>query len=157
MSGPPPGPTQPSTAPPPPAATPPAATTRPSNATIAWFHCFAGIAGDMALGSLIDAGADVQEIRLLLQRLSLPGWELAVEQSLRGGVACTRALVEGGGDTVARSHADIVGTVAALEVLGVDEVTASPVATGTTAPAASPENTLPSAVTSRAGGRSFTL
>ena len=52
---------------------------------------------------------------------------------------------------------DIVGTVAALEVLGVDEVTASPVATGTTAPAASPENTLPSAVTSRAGGRSFTL
>jgi uncharacterized protein (TIGR00299 family) protein len=184
MSGPPPGPTQPSTAPPPPAATPPAATTRPSNATIAWFHCFAGIAGDMALGSLIDAGADVQEIRLLLQRLSLPGWELAVEQSLRGGVACTRALVEGGGDTVARSHADIValitgaalppriaeralavfrrladvesalhrrpvdqvhfhevgghdaiidivGTVAALEVLGVDEVTASPVATGT--------------------------
>jgi len=158
--------------------------TRQSTATIAWFHCFAGIAGDMALGSLIDAGADVQEIRLLLQRLSLPGWELAVEQSLRGGVACTRALVEGGGDTEARTHADIVelitaaalpprvaaralavfgrlaevesalhrrpveevhlhevgghdaiidivGTVAALEVLGVDEVTASPVATGT--------------------------
>ena len=55
--------------------------TTPSSTTIAWFHCFAGIAGDMALGSLIDAGADVDEIRLLLQRLSLPGWELAVEQS----------------------------------------------------------------------------
>ena len=23
--------------------------------TIAWFHCYAGIAGDMAFGSLIDA------------------------------------------------------------------------------------------------------
>ena len=164
--------------------TPPLAATPPSAPTIAWFHCFAGIAGDMALGSLIDAGADVDEIRLLLQRLSLPGWELAVEQSLRGGVACTRALVRGGGDAVVRTHAhivgliteaalpprvaeraqavfrrlaevesalhrrpvdqvhfhevgghdaiiDIVGTVAALEVLGVDVVTASPVATGT--------------------------
>jgi hypothetical protein len=162
----------------------PPPTTPPSTTTIAWFHCFAGIAGDMALGSLIDAGADVDEIRLLLQRLSLPGWELAVEQSLRGGVACTRALVRGGGDAVVRTHPhivgliteaalpprvaeralavfrrlaevesalhrrpvdqvhfhevgghdaiiDIVGTVAALEVLGVDEVTASPVATGT--------------------------
>jgi hypothetical protein len=172
MSGPPSTTATPSTTPP------------PSTATIAWFHCFAGIAGDMALGSLIDAGADVHEIRLLLQRLSLPDWELAVEQSLRGGVACTRALVRGGGDAVVRTHAhivgliteaalpprvaeralavfrrladvesalhrrpvdqvhfhevgghdaiiDIVGTVAALEVLGVDEVTASPVATGT--------------------------
>ena len=32
-------------------------------AQIAWFHCFSGIAGDMALGALIDAGADVAEVR----------------------------------------------------------------------------------------------
>ena len=170
----------------PPSAPPPLSAPPGSSATIAWFHCFAGIAGDMALGSLIDAGADVEEVRLLLRRLALPGWELQVEQSLRGGVACTRALVavEGDGDAVVRTHADIVGliteaalpprvadralavfrrlaeveaalhrrpveqvhfhevgghdavidivgTVAALEVLGVDEVTASAVATGT--------------------------
>jgi len=152
--------------------------------TVAWFHCFAGIAGDMALGSLVDAGADVAEIRLLLNRLSLPGWELHLERTLRGGVACARAIVRSGNDATVRTHAhiagligaaalpprvteralavfrrlaevesvlhgqaiddvhfhevgghdaiiDIVGTVAALEVLSVDEVTASPVATGT--------------------------
>jgi pyridinium-3,5-bisthiocarboxylic acid mononucleotide nickel chelatase len=159
----------------------PSASTR----TVAWFHCFAGIAGDMALGSLIDAGADVKEIRLLLERLSLPGWEMQIEEeALRGGVACTRVLVRGTDDAVVRTHAhiagliteaglparvtgralavfrrlaeveaalhrrpvgevhfhevgghdaiiDIVGTVAALEVLDVDEITASSVALGT--------------------------
>jgi len=79
--------------------------------TVAWFHCFAGIAGDMALGSLIDAGADLAEIRQLLQRLSLPGWELTTEEALRGGVACTRAIVVGGDDVVVRTHAHIVGLI----------------------------------------------
>jgi pyridinium-3,5-bisthiocarboxylic acid mononucleotide nickel chelatase len=149
---------------------------------IAWFNCFAGIAGDMALGSLLDAGADPDEVRSLLDRLALPGWDLRVEEALRGGIACTRVVVHGD-DVVVRTHAaiaglitaaalpprvaerslavfhrlatvesalhrrpldqvhfhevgghdavvDIVGTVAALEVLGVDEVSASAVATG---------------------------
>jgi uncharacterized protein (TIGR00299 family) protein len=156
----------------------------PSPQTVAWFHCFAGIAGDMALGSLIDAGADVKEIRLLLERLALPGWEMQIEKALRGGVACTRVVVRGTDDVVVRTHAhiasliteaalpprvtdralavfrrlaeveaalhrrpiddvhfhelgghdaiiDIVGTVAALEVLDVDVITASTVALGT--------------------------
>ncbi len=150
--------------------------------TVAWFHCYAGIAGDMALGSLIDAGADVDEVRGLLHKLELPGWQLRVEEGMRGGIACTRAVV-GGDDVVVRTYAaivalieeaalparvarralgvfralasvesalhrrpvdqvhfhevgghdaiiDIVGTAAALEVLGVDEVGASAVATG---------------------------
>jgi pyridinium-3,5-bisthiocarboxylic acid mononucleotide nickel chelatase len=151
--------------------------------TIAWFHCFAGIAGDMALGSLLDAGADLAEVRNLLGRLELPGWDLQVEEGLRGGIACTRVVVEGD-DVVVRTHpaiveliedaalpprvaerslgvfralatveaalhrqpvdqvhfhevgghdaiVDIVGTASALEVLGVDVVAASAVATGT--------------------------
>jgi uncharacterized protein (TIGR00299 family) protein len=151
--------------------------------TVAWFHCFAGIAGDMALGSLVDAGADADEVRGLLGRLDLPGWDLRFEDALRGGVACTRAIVSGD-DVVVRTHGavasliaeaalpdrvtrralaafhalaaveaalhrrpidqvhfhevgghdaivDIVGTASALEVLGVDELVGSAVATGT--------------------------
>jgi pyridinium-3,5-bisthiocarboxylic acid mononucleotide nickel chelatase len=152
--------------------------------TVAWFHCFSGIAGDMALGSLLDAGADVGEVLTLLRRLPLPGWDLRTESVLRGGIACTRAIVSADDDVVVRTHAhivglvsearlpqrvvarslavfaalaevegqlhrkpvaqvhfhevgghdaiiDVVGTVLALEVLGVDRVSASPVATGT--------------------------
>ncbi len=151
---------------------------------IAWFHCFSGIAGDMALGSLLDAGADVEEIRQLLRRVPFSGWDLRTEQVLRGGIACTRAVVSAPDDVVVRTHAniidmikgaqlparvetralavfavlaevegrlhrrpagqvhfhevgghdaivDVVGTASALEVLGIDEVRASAVATGT--------------------------
>jgi len=154
------------------------------SATVAWFHCFAGIAGDMALGSLLDAGADLPEVLRLLDRLPLRGWRLSTQPVLRAGIAATRALVDVTDDVIVRTHShivglveearlpprvarraldtfaaladvegrlhrrspaqvhfhevgshdtiiDVVGTAAALEVLGVDVVTASSVATGT--------------------------
>lgn len=151
---------------------------------IAWFHCFSGIAGDMALGSLVDAGADLDEVQALLRRLPVGGWSVEAEPVLRCGLAATHlhvrteetsvvrtashitALVEearlpervrqralavfgalaeaegrlhrrpaeqvhfhevGGLDAIV----DVVGTCAALEVLEVDAVAASTIATGT--------------------------
>jgi uncharacterized protein (TIGR00299 family) protein len=152
--------------------------------TGAWFHCFCGIAGDMALGSLVDAGADLDEVRGLLDRLPVSGWEIEANVVTRAGVRATRLDVKAEETTVVRTHAhiaglieearlphrirdralqtfaalaevegrihrrppaqvhfhevggldavvDIVGTCAALEVLGVDELYASAVATGT--------------------------
>jgi uncharacterized protein (TIGR00299 family) protein len=152
--------------------------------TTAWWHCFAGIAGDMALGSLVDAGADLDEIRAVLSALPFRGWRLEAEPVLRAGVAATHVSVAAVETGVVRTHAhiaglltearlpervreralatfavlaeaegrlhrrppaqvhfhelggidaivDIVGTCAALELLGVDEVHASAVATGT--------------------------
>jgi uncharacterized protein (TIGR00299 family) protein len=77
--------------------------------TIAWFHCFAGIAGDMALGSLLDAGADPGELQRLLERLPIGGWSLDVEPVLRCGIAATRAVVRARDDSVVRTFRHIRG------------------------------------------------
>lgn len=151
---------------------------------VAWWHCFAGIAGDMALASLVDAGADLDAVVEVLRGLPIEGWHLSAEPVLRGGVAATHVEVTAEETGVVRTHAhiaglltearlpeqvrrrslatfaalaevegrlhrrpsaqvhfhelggidaivDIVGTCTALEVLGIDEVYASPVATGT--------------------------
>jgi len=151
--------------------------------TVAWWHCFAGIAGDMALGSLVDAGADLDLVERELVALPVGGWSLEATPVLRAGLACTRVHVRARDTQVVRTHAhivglitearlpprarqralaafarlaevegrlhrrppsqvhfhevgatdaiiDIVGTCVALELLGVDEVWASPVAQG---------------------------
>ncbi len=152
---------------------------------VAWFHCFSGVAGDMVLAALIDAGADPDAVRDVLAGLRLPGWSLRVSAATRGGIGATRVSVDvdgGGGparpfaelerlvlaaslpDRVARRSlaalralaaaesrvhrvplasvhlhelgghdtlVDVVGSAAALELLGVDDVAVSPIAVGT--------------------------
>ncbi|HEY2427597.1 MAG TPA: LarC family nickel insertion protein [Acidimicrobiales bacterium] len=152
--------------------------------TVAWFHCFAGIAGDMAFGALVDAGAPLADVLSIMGRLPVEGWSVDAEPVLRNGIAATQLHVRCEETAIVRTHAhiralleearlpprvldravavfgclaevegrlhrrppdqvhfhevggldaiiDVVGTCAALEVLGVDEVGASPVATGT--------------------------
>jgi uncharacterized protein (TIGR00299 family) protein len=79
--------------------------------TVAWFHCFSGIAGDMALGSLVDAGADLDEVRTLLGRLPVGGWEIDAEPVLRCGIAATQIHVHAPETGVVRTAAHIAGLV----------------------------------------------
>jgi uncharacterized protein (TIGR00299 family) protein len=62
-------------------------------ATVAWFHCFAGVAGDMVLVALLDAGAPEAEVRRMLDALGVPGWELRVRRVQRRGLAATKVDV----------------------------------------------------------------
>lgn len=84
--------------------------------TVAWFHCFSGIAGDMALGALIDAGADVDAIRAMLGRLPVSGWTLETETVLRSGIAGTKVHVHAASDVPARDAADVLRIVTEAEL-----------------------------------------
>src|SRR6266511_5103362 len=87
---------------------------------VAYFDCIAGISGDMALGALIDAGADFEQIRAQLATLPVEPFELELEEVETFGLRATRVSV----------HAGITGTAVALHALGVERVFASPVPTG---------------------------
>ena len=79
--------------------------------TVAYIDCFAGIAGDMLLGALLDAGASEERVRRALQSLGLGGWELEVSEVIRAGLRATRASVITQDDEAARSYTEIVGLI----------------------------------------------
>jgi len=61
---------------------------------LAYFDCFSGISGDMALGAVVDAGCDVERLRAELRGLQVPGWELSAEKVWKNGMAATYVKVK---------------------------------------------------------------
>jgi len=55
-----------------------------------YYDCFAGISGDMAVGALIDLGADVSTLEAGLKHLPLSGYELRITRESRRGITGTR-------------------------------------------------------------------
>ncbi len=58
-----------------------------------YFDCFAGAAGDMILGALIDAGVPLAEVQQALGTLGVDGVSVSVDRVLKTGVAATRFRV----------------------------------------------------------------
>jgi len=71
---------------------------------IAYFDCFSGASGDMILGSLIDAGLSLGQLRDELKKLRIPKVRLIVKKVLKGGISATQVMVEG---NEKRSHRDL--------------------------------------------------
>jgi uncharacterized protein (TIGR00299 family) protein len=65
----------------------------PTGTPFAYFDCFAGVAGDMVLGALLDAGASERALRDGLAPLDLDPYELEVGQTERGGIGATEVVV----------------------------------------------------------------
>jgi uncharacterized protein (TIGR00299 family) protein len=76
---------------------------------IAYFDCIAGIAGDMALGALVDAGADLEDIAARLSRLPLEPFEIETEDVETHGLHALRINVRTGPGSVVRTYANIRG------------------------------------------------
>lgn len=93
-----------------------------SERTVGWFNCSAGVAGDMLLGALVDAGADPAAISAVLDGLGVDGWALTFERVQRAGVMATRADVAiAQGDDAGHVHRPVEAITALLDAAAIPE------------------------------------
>ena len=74
---------------------------------IAYFDCFSGISGDMLLGTLIDAGADIEKIELELKKLKLTDYKIRTKRVFKNQISATKFDVDVIENTHARHLSDI--------------------------------------------------
>ena len=74
---------------------------------IAYLDCRSGVAGDMLLGALVDAGWSIARLRAALRRLPIGDYSLRREQVTRCGLRATRIVVRPGRGQPLRRRADI--------------------------------------------------
>jgi pyridinium-3,5-bisthiocarboxylic acid mononucleotide nickel chelatase len=60
---------------------------------ILYFDCFAGAAGDMILGALLDAGLPFAELKRALGSLAVEGWDVSVDRVVKTGVTAAKFRV----------------------------------------------------------------
>ena len=61
--------------------------------TVAWFNCHAGVAGDMTMAALIDAGANADDVAQTIAGLGVDGHAIFFERVQRCGIGATWANV----------------------------------------------------------------
>lgn len=74
---------------------------------VCYLDCFSGIAGDMLLGALVDAGLELQVLQDAVAQVGLDGIALRTERVQRGGLAGTKVHVDTAPDHPHRSLATI--------------------------------------------------
>ncbi len=60
---------------------------------ILYFDCFAGAAGDMILGALLDAGLPFDELKRALGSLAVDGWDVSVDRVVKTGITAAKFRV----------------------------------------------------------------
>jgi len=59
-----------------------------------YFDCFSGIAGDMVIGALLDAGLPFDGLKAALGSLAVSGYQVHAKRVMRAGVSATKFVVE---------------------------------------------------------------
>ena len=85
---------------------------------IAYLDCYSGIAGDMLLGALIDAGVPADLLRTEIAKLNLEDVELQAEKCVRRGITGTDAKVVTGSDHAHRHLSTIEKIIDSSELPG---------------------------------------
>ncbi|MFF3071428.1 nickel pincer cofactor biosynthesis protein LarC [Kitasatospora sp. NPDC057904] len=80
---------------------------------ICWINPFTGLAGDMLLGALLDAGAPLEQVRASIAATGLPGWELHAERVTVHGLTATSARVRVTDTATERRAAELLELAAA--------------------------------------------
>ena len=75
--------------------------------TVAFFDCFSGIAGDMVLGALVDAGVPLEVIGGPLDKIQLDPFQLEAVRVERHGIAATSIRVRSAESGVVRTYASV--------------------------------------------------
>ncbi len=74
---------------------------------VVYFDCIAGISGDMALGALIDAGVDYEELKQGLATLPLEPFSIDLEDVETFGLHAVRVVVRTATAGIIRTYASI--------------------------------------------------
>ncbi|HEY6501291.1 MAG TPA: nickel pincer cofactor biosynthesis protein LarC [Streptosporangiaceae bacterium] len=83
----------------------------------AYIDATAGVAGDMLLAALLDAGADTGRVSAAIASLGVPGLGLRTATARRGGLACLRAVITTPTVTDRERHlADVLGHLEASDL-----------------------------------------
>lgn len=75
---------------------------------ICWINPFTGLAGDMLLAALIDAGAPLDAVRRAVDSSGLTGWELDAQRVVEHGLAATRLAIRVTDDHTSRPAAHLI-------------------------------------------------
>ena len=62
--------------------------------SLIYFDCFSGVAGDMIIGALIDAGLPLGDLKSEIAKLGLSGYELTTRKVVKNKISGTKFTVE---------------------------------------------------------------
>ncbi len=74
---------------------------------VAYLDCVGGLAGDMLLAALLDAGADLERLRAVPAQLGISGVEILVERVERQGIDANHVRIDAPDDRAHRDYREI--------------------------------------------------